>query len=355
MSLSIGIVGFPNVGKSTLFTAITKKQAECANYPFCTIDPNVGIVSVPDERLDSLEEVFKSKKKIYSTIEFTDIAGIVEGASKGEGLGNKFLANIREADVIVYVLRVFKNENIISVRNEVNPLKESELLDTELMLKDLETLDKRIKTLEKDVRSLKKEAIFEMEILKKAKQLLENGIILYFGDFSDEEKKILNLYRFLTIKPRIYILNGKDEEIAPQILSEFEKTKVSFITMNLQEECDIADFSKKERIELGLSENSKMDILIRKAYELLGLITFFTAGPEEVRAWKIKLNSTAPEAAEEIHTDFKKHFIKADVIKWKDLITLGSMSEAKKKGIVRTEGKEYIVQDGDVIEIKHNS
>ncbi len=353
MSLSIGIVGLPNVGKSTLFKTLTKKDVDIANYPFCTIDPNVGIVLVPDERVDKLAELNNSAKKIYTAIEFVDIAGLVKGASKGEGLGNKFLANIRETDAIVYVLRAFKNPNIINVQNEVNPLKEKAILDLELILKDLETVSKRITNLEGDARAGKKEAIKEIEILKKAKDFLSEEKILVEQNLIEEEKRVLNNYQLLTLKPRLYLLNGKDEEVDKNILEIFHKNKWSYLIVDLATEYEIAGFSKEERISLGYPPESEIDILIKKSYELLDLITFFTTGSDETRAWTIKKGAKAPDAGGVIHTDFKKNFVKAEVINWKVLLDNDGYTRARERGLIRIEGKDYIVQDGDVIEIKH--
>ncbi len=355
MPLSIGIVGLPNVGKSTLFQTITKKQVSMENYPFCTIDPNVGVVAVPDERVEALAELEKSEKKIYTTIEFFDIAGLVKGASKGEGLGNKFLSNIRETDAIVYVLRAFGNENIINTQTGLDIFRDKEILETELILKDMETVGKRIVGLEGDAKSGKKEAIKELEILKKATGFLETGKILADQNFSEDEMKIIRQYQLLAIKPRMYLLNGKDEEVPENIIGEFRNNNWQFLIVDILSEFEAGDFKKEDRISLGMAPDSELDILIKKAYDILGLITFFTTGPDETRAWTIKNGQKAPQAAGAIHSDFESHFIKAEVINWKDLINAGGYVKAREKGLVRTEGKEYLVKDGDVIEIKHNA
>jgi len=354
MPLSIGIVGLPNVGKSTLFQTLTKKQVDTANYPFCTIDPNVGVVAVPDERVDKLAELTNSAKKIYTAIEFVDIAGLVKGANKGEGLGNKFLANIRETDAIAYVLRAFKNENIVNTQKEINPIADKEILDTELMLKDLETIDKRINNLESDVRAKKKEAVKEMEFLKKIKETLESAKILAEQEFDEDEEIYLKNYQLLTSKPRIYLLNAKEEEVQEDIKKEFQKNSWQFVVIDVLSEYESAGFNREERLSLGLSEFSGLDLLIKKSYELLDLITFLTTGPDETRAWTLKKGLKAPQAGGVIHSDFEKNFIKADVINWQNLLNAGGFSKAKEKGLIRTEGKEYAVQDGDVIEIKHS-
>jgi len=353
MSLSIGIVGLPNVGKSTLFETITKKQVSRENYPFCTIDPNVGVVAVPDERVDKLAELTKSAKKIYTTIEFVDIAGLVKGASQGEGLGNQFLANIRETDAIVYVLRCFHKSDIINTLNTVDPLLEKETLETELMLKDLETVDKRLNTLEKDVKSGKKEAILEYNTLKKAQDLLHKGQLLLDNNWEDEEKKILKNFQFLTFKPRIYLLNGLKEEIDPNILKVFDDNKWTYLIMDVATELDAVGFSPEERESIGLPKESELDALIKTSYQLLDLITFFTTGPDETRAWTIKKGTKAPQAGGVIHSDFEKNFVKAEVISWQKLLEAGGWAEAREKGWLRLEGKDYVVQDGDVIVIKH--
>jgi len=355
MLLSIGIVGLPNVGKSTLFQAITKKQVNIANYPFCTIDPNVGVVIVPDERVNKLAELTKSAKKIYTTIEFYDIAGLVKGANKGEGLGNKFLANIRETNAIVYVLRAFINKDIANVQSEINPIIDKDILDTELLLKDLKTVDKRLSGLEKASKTKNKEDLKELSILKKIKDFLEEGKILNEQNFTKEERKNIYQYQLLTMKQRLYLLNGKDNEISQEIIKEFKKDNKQFLIMDLVTEFETAGFSKEERTELGLPEKTKLDVLIKKMYEILGLITFFTTGSDETRAWTIKSGAKAPEAGGVIHSDLESHFIKADVINWKDLVNAGGISQAREKGLIRTEGKEYIIMDGDVIEIKHNA
>ncbi len=346
MSLSIGIVGLPNVGKSTLFKTLTKKQVLIANYPFATIDPNVGVVLVPDERIDKLAEFSKSAKKIYATVDFVDIAGLVKGAAEGEGLGNKFLANIRECDAIVYVLRAFHNADIINTlsadeagQNDVNPLREKEILDVELILKDLETLEK-YKT--KDAK--------ELAVVNKAISFLKEQKILAGQAWTDAEAEFLKNFQLLTLKPRLYLLNGKPEE------SSYDYTtlhKDKTVVIDVATEAEAENLSREERIELGLPELSSTDILIKKSYELLGLQTFLTTGEDETRAWTIHKGDKAPQAAGVIHSDFEQKFVKAEVIFWEDLLKAGSYAKARETGLIRTEGKEYVVKDGDVIEFKH--
>ncbi len=355
MGLSIGIVGLPNVGKSTFFQTITKKPIDRANYPFCTIDPNIGVVAVPDERVDQLTELCHSLKKIYTTIEFVDIAGLVKGANKGEGLGNKFLANIRETDAIIYVLRSFLNENIINTQSKVDPLDEKEILDTELILKDLEMVEKRVEHLNKEIRTGHKESLKEFEVLKKTRDFLEKGLVLIEQDFTKEELFLLKSYQFLTLKPRLYLLNGNEEEINFQIKEIFQNHHWQFLTIDLLNEFEAADLNKQERVDLGLASDSGFDKLIMESYKLLGLITFLTTGVDETRAWTLRQGEKAPQAGGVIHSDFEKHFIRAEVINWRDLINAGGFSKAREKGLVRTEGKEYLVKDGDVIEIKHDA
>jgi len=349
MSLSIGIVGLPNVGKSTLFKTLTKKQVLIANYPFATIDPNVGVVLVPDERVDKLAELSKSKKKIYATVDFVDIAGLVKGASQGEGLGNKFLSHIREVDAVLYVLRAFKNADIINTQNEVNPLKEKEILDVELILKDLETINKRIDGLSGDVRQNKKEAVKETAVLTKAKEILAQEKVLVNQNFADDEKEILNSFQLLTYKPRLYLLNGQEEDVSDEIKNNLK----NFVIVDVQSEYEAEGMTKEERRELGLPELSETDVLIKKSYELLNLITFLTTGEDETRAWTINRGDTAPIAGAAIHSDFKEKFVKAEVVFWEDLLVAGGYPKAREQGKLRTEGKEYIVKDGDVIEFRH--
>jgi GTP-binding protein YchF len=353
MSLTIGIVGLPNVGKSTLFKTLTKKEVLIANYPFATIDPNVGVVLVPDERVDALAELSKSKKKIYATVDFVDIAGLVKGASEGEGLGNKFLANIRETDAILYVLRAFKNADIVNTQTEVNPLIDKGILDVELILKDLETINKRIDGLAGEVRQNKKEAIKEMEALKKAKDFLAQEKILIDQKFTTDEEEILKGFQLLTFKPRLYLLNGKDEEVSREVLDVFNANNWKYLIIDVATEFEAEGLTKEERQSLDLPLDSETDVLVKKSYELLNLITFLTTGEDETRAWTIKSGDLAPRAGAAIHTDFENKFVKAEVVFWKDLMETGGYPKAREQGKLRTEGKEYPVKDGDVIEFKH--
>jgi len=355
-NLSIGIVGLPNVGKSTLFKTLTKKEVLIANYPFATIDPNVGVVLVPDERVDKLAELSKSKKKIYATVDFVDIAGLVKGANEGEGLGNKFLSHIREVDAVLYVLRAFKKSDIINTQQEVNPIKEKEILDVELILKDLDTINKRIDSLSGDFRQNKKEAVKEMGTLQKAKEFLSQEKVLIDQEFTDDEKETLKGFQLLTFKPRIYLLNGSDGEVSEEVLNTLRHgsgQNNSVIILDVATEFEAEGLSCQDRVGLGLPELSETDILVKKSYELLNLITFLTTGEDETRAWTIKKGDTAPKAGAAIHTDFENKFVKAEVVFWKDLVDAGGYPKAREQGKLRTEGKEYVVHDGDVIEFKH--
>jgi len=352
MSFSIGIVGLPNVGKSTLFQAITKKQVPRENYPFCTIEPNIGTVAVPDDRVDKLAELTHSQKKIYTTIEFVDIAGLVKGAHKGEGLGNQFLSHIRGVDAILYVIRAFESGNVVNTQGDVNILRDKEILETELSLKDLETIEKRISKLEKEIKTGSKEAKKETELLNKARDILNKGELLIDYEWTEDEEKMMKGYQFLTLKPRIFLLNGKEEEINKKVIETFQEKKWPLLAMDLLEQFEASELSREERKELGMSLDLSLDLLIKESYRILNLITFFTTGSDETRAWTIKKGSTAPQAGGIIHSDFEKYFIRAEVINWQDLLQAGGFAQAREKGLIRLEGKDYIVADGDVIEIK---
>jgi ribosome-binding ATPase len=353
MALSIGIVGLPNVGKSTLFQTLTKKKVDVANYPFCTIDPNVGIVKVPDERISKLAEFFESKKVIPTIIEFVDIAGLVRGANKGEGLGNQFLANIREVDAILQVVRCFENFNITHVDETIDPVRDMETIQTELILKDLETLHRRIGTLEKEARAQNKEILKQQEVLRDLEKEMNNEkpAFQYIKEHPDAKEIIKEVF-LLSAKPVVYLLNADSEKEAAAAVAKAKAIGAPYTIMNIKEEEDKVGLSPDELQELDLSE-PKLPELIKKGYVALNLVTFFTTGPDETRAWTITKGDLAPDAGGVIHSDFKDKFIRATVIQWDDLLEAGGVAEAMAKGLIRTEGKEYVVKDGDVIEIKH--
>ncbi|MBV22383.1 MAG: redox-regulated ATPase YchF [Candidatus Pacebacteria bacterium] len=360
-SLAIGIVGLPNVGKSTLFNALTAKSVPAENFPFCTIDPSVGVVAVPDERLNHLSSLSESEKTIPAAVSFVDIAGLVKGASAGEGLGNKFLSNIREVDAIAEVVRMFDDSDIAHVSGTVDPMDDIEVINLELIMADLQTVTKRLSNIEKEIRSGDKDAVLEQEVLKKIEQVLTTGKLANSLELNEQEAGAIKQLNLLTMKPILYVLNKKseglniDDDRYQRLMDFLQSSGVKWVEVDANVENEVKDVSEDDkqefRREFGVLE-SGIDSLIRKGYELLDLITFFTTGVDETRAWTIRNGWAVPQAGTAIHNDFKDKFIRAEVISYEKLTEAGSYTTAREKGWTRTEGKEYIVRDGDVIEFK---
>lgn len=365
MALKAGIVGLPNVGKSTLFNAITQAGAESANYPFCTIDPNVGVVVVPDERLDKLTEMVTPNRTVPTAFEFVDIAGLVRGASKGEGLGNKFLAHIREVDAIVHVVRCFEDENITHVEGKVNPINDIQTINLELILADVESVEKRIERARKNMKGGNKQYAQEVEVLERIKEALYNDQPARSVELTDEEKVLVRDLHLLTVKPVLYAANVSEDGVADadnnpyvQQVKEFAAAEgAEVVPISAKVEAEIAELDGEDKAmfleELGL-KSSGLDRLIQAAYRLLGLYTYFTAGVQEVRAWTIRKGTKAPGAAGVIHSDFERGFIRAEVVSYEDLVAAGSMNAARERGQLRLEGKDYVVQDGDIMHFRFN-
>ncbi len=362
MSLSVGIVGLPNVGKSTLFNALTKNSVPAENYPFCTIDPSVGIVAVPDGRLQTLSSISNSEKVIPAVVEFVDIAGLVKGASSGEGLGNKFLTNIRETDMIAEVVRVFEDADIHHVQGAVDPLSDIEVINLELVMADVETVRKRMGNVERDAKRGDKEAVAEKELLENLLPHLEEGKLANAYSYTESQEKIVKHWHLLTMKPFLYVCNKKqgafnldevNDERWQELLAYFEETGAEYVTVDAGIENELKDLDEEEKNEFRReygSQDSGVGSLIRACYNWLGLMSYFTTGEKETRAWTVKIGSTGPQAGAAIHTDFENKYIRAQVVAFDDLAALGSIAKAREAGKLRTEGKEYIVKDGDVVE-----